>query len=264
VYLFLFLAPIHRYQLCPGKRAWIYDSAKFSARRQIANSISNRLPLGEYCYRGNFPKMISRALCLCLTSFFVFACSKPAPSPSAEREPDVELRTPAATPENEPAATIVPPAAADRSLEQPTPGADETPAQTAGSLRQKFLSTQDANERTAILQALGELDNAEAIAVLGFLFQNERDEELKLDMLATLEQMEVPNAPKMPILTAALRPEQPQSVREEAIDVLAELDEPGALQTLQSLTTDPNPEIRDAAKDALESAMESKQRPFSP
>jgi hypothetical protein len=261
VYLFLSIAPIHCCQLFPGKRASICDSAKFSAPRQIANSISNRLPLGEYCYCENFPKMISRALCLCLTSFFVFACSKPAPSPSVDREPNVELPTPAATPENEPSPTIVPPDAADRSLEQPTPGADESPAQTAGSLRQKFLNTQDSNERGAILQALGELDNAEAIAVLGFLFQNEQDEELKLDMLATLEQMEVPNAPKMPIIAAALRPEQPQSVREEAIDVLAELDEPGALQMLQSLMADPNPEIRDAAKDALESVMETKQRP---
>ena len=173
----------------------------------------------------------------------------------------MELQTPAATPENETAPTSVPTAAADSSLEQPTPGADESPAQTAGSLRQKFLSTQNPNERSAILQALGELDNAEAIAVLGFLFQNEQDEEVKLDMLATLEQMEVPNAPTMPIIATALRPEQPQSVREEAIDMLAELDEPGALQMLQSLTADPNPEIRDAAKDALESAMETKQTP---
>jgi HEAT repeat protein len=176
----------------------------------------------------------------------------------------MELRKPAATPESEPAATIVPPAAVDRSLEQPTTGADESPAQTAGSLRQKFLNAQDSNERTAILQALGELENAEAMTVLGFLFQNERDEQLKLDMLATVEQMEVANAPKMPIVTAALRPEQPQSVREAAIDALVDLDEPGALQMLQSLTTDPNPEIRDAAKDALQSAMETKQRPSSP
>jgi HEAT repeat protein len=212
----------------------------------------------------NSAEMIWRALCLGLTCFFVFACSKPAESPSADREPNLELRKPVATPENEPAPTIVPPAAADRSLEQPTPGADESPAQTAASLRQKFLNAQDANERTAILQALGELENAEAVAVLGFLFQNERDEELKLDMLATLEQMEVANAPKMPIVAAALRPEQPQSVREAAIDALVDLDEPGALQMLQSLTTDPNPEIRDAAKDALQSALETKQRPPAP
>jgi HEAT repeat protein len=212
----------------------------------------------------NSPEAISRGLCVGLTCFFVFACSKPAQSPGADREPNMELRKPADTPESEPAATMISPAAVDRTLEQPTPGADETPAQTAGFLREKFLNAQDSNERTAILEALGELENAEAIAVLGFLFQNERDEDLKLDMLATVEEMEVPNAPKMPIMVAALRPEQPQSVREAAIDALVDLDEPGALQMLQSLTADPNPEIRDAAKEALQSAMETKQRAPSP
>ena len=111
------------------------------------------------------------------------------------------------------------------------------------------------------MHALGELDSAEAVAVLGLLFQNERDEELKLEMLTTLEQMEVENVSMMPIVAAALRPEQPQSVREAAIDVLADLDEPGALQMLQSLTTDPDPEVRAAAKDALQSVMESEATP---
>ena len=111
------------------------------------------------------------------------------------------------------------------------------------------------------MHTLGDLESAEAVAVLGLLFQNERDEELKLEMLATLEQMDVENASIMPIVAAAVRPEQPQSVREAAIDVLADLDEPGALQMLQSLTNDPNPEIRDAAKDALQSAMESEATP---
>ena len=204
--------------------------------------------------------MISRALYL-LTCFVFCTCSKPAQSPSAEQEPNLEVRKPAAARENEPADTIVAPAAPDRSLDQSTPGAAEPPAQTAELLRRKFLNAQDTNERVDIVHTIGDLDSAEAVAVLGLLFQNERDEELKLEMLATVEQMDVENASIMPIVAAALRPEQPQSVREAAIDVLADLDEPGALQMLQSLTTDPNPEIRAAAKDALQSVMESEATP---
>ena len=204
-------------------------------------------------------EMISRTLCLSLTCFVFCTCSKPTQSPSAEQEPTLEAEKPAAAREKEPADSIATPAAPD--LEQSSPGAVEAPAQTAELLRRKFLNTQDTNERLDIVHALGELDSAEAVAVLGLLFQNERDEELKLEMLTTLEQMEVENVSMMPIVAAALRPEQPQSVREAAIDVLADLDEPGALQMLQSLTTDPDPEVRAAAKDALQSVMESEATP---
>jgi hypothetical protein len=204
--------------------------------------------------------MISRALCLGLICFFVFACSKPAPSPTAEPTPTVEMPTPTAAPEDEAAGTIVPPAAGDNSVEQ-SPGAVALPGQTAESMRQRFLSTEDGNERALIVHSLGELNNAEAMAVLGLLFQNERTEELKLDILLTIENMQVETTPKVPILAAAVRPEQPQSVREAAIDILAELDEPGALPMLQNLTTDPDPEIRDAAKDALEDALEDRAEP---
>jgi len=206
-------------------------------------------------------EMISRTLCLSLTCFVLCTCSKPTQSPSAEQEPTLEAEKPAAAREKEPADSIATPAAPDRPLEQSSPGAVEAPAQTAELLRRKFLNTQDTNERIDIVHALGELESAEAVAVLGLLFQNERDEELKLEMLTTLEQMEVENVSMMPIVAAALRPEQPQSVREAAIDVLADLDEPGALQMLQSLTTDPDPEVRAAAKDALQSVMESEATP---
>ena len=205
--------------------------------------------------------MISRALCLNLACLVFCTCSKPTQSPSAEQEPNLEVRKPAAAHENERADTIITPTATERSVEQSPPSAVEPPAQTAELLRRKFLNAQDTNERIDIVHTLGDLESAEAAAVLGLLFQNERDEELKLEMLATLEQMDVENASIMPIVAGAVRPEQPQSVREAAIDVLADLDEPGALQMLQSLTNDPNPEIRDAAKDALQSAMESEATP---
>jgi HEAT repeat protein len=201
--------------------------------------------------------MIARALCLGCTCFFLFACSKPAQLSS----PDQDL--PKATPEteNEPTFATAPPVTSDQPINQPTPEEVESPAETVATLQQKFFNTQDVNARSEVIYALGELNSSEAMAVLGSLFQNERDEKLKLDILITVQQMEVATAPKISILAAAVRSEQPQTVREEAIDALADLDEPGALPMLQILVTDPDPAIREAAKEALEDAEESKATP---
>ena len=234
---------------------------------QVSGTVSNRnFHIGSMTSRQisavkNSLEMISRVLCLGFTWFCLFACSKPAPEPTPQPTPNFETPTPTVAPENEPAATIVPPAPGDNSLQQSPPEAVGTPAQAPESLRQKFLNTQDANERAAIVHSLGELDNAEAMAVLGLLFQNEQTEDLKLDILLTVDEMEVETVPKIPILAAAVRPEQPQSVREAAIDILADLDEPGAVPMLQSLTNDPDPEISESAKDALEDAIESEAEP---
>jgi HEAT repeat protein len=76
------------------------------------------------------------------------------------------------------------------------------------------------------------------------------------DLLATLDQMDT-DIGKLPILAAATNPNQSQEVRTAAIDSLADLDEPGALQMLQGLTNDPDPQIREAAKTALQSLAEA-------
>jgi len=156
---------------------------------------------------------------------------------------------------SEPAAPASP-GVNDENIKQPGAATGESPSQTASSLQQKFFNTENINERREIVFALGDLNNAEAMAVLGTLFQNERDEKLKLDILATIEQLEVPDANKVSIVIAATRPEQPQEVRETAIDVLADLEDPAVLPMLQMLTSDPNAEIRQIAKEALEDIAE--------
>jgi HEAT repeat protein len=200
--------------------------------------------------------MIRRALCLGFACLFVFACSRPAQSPSVERQPNSELPTPATGLQTESPATA-PPSATVEAAKQSPPDALEPPSQTASSLQQKFFNTENPNERRETVFALGELNSAEATAVLGTLFQNERNEKLKLDILATIEQMEVADAHKVSIMIAAARPEQPQEVRETAIDILADLDDPAVFPMLQMLTSDPNAEIRQAAKDALDDIAET-------
>jgi PBS lyase HEAT-like repeat len=129
---------------------------------------------------------------------------------------------------SEPGPTAPSSSPSDKSTNSSTPAGTESSGQTAQALQQKYFTTQDPNERSEIVYALGELNSTEAIAVLGLLFQNERDEKVKLDILATVQQMKVMNASAMSIVAAAARPEQPQQVREAAIDALAYLEEPGA------------------------------------
>jgi HEAT repeat protein len=203
----------------------------------------------------NCLEMIRRARAFGFACFFIFGCSKPAQSPSVEQQPDSELPTVAPMVRSEPAATTSP--SVNEEPNGPGAQAGEPPSQTAGSLQQKFFNTENPNERRETVFALGELNSAEATAVLGTLFQNERNEKLKLDILATIEQMEVADAHKVSIMIAAARPEQPQEVRETAIDILADLDDPAVFPMLQMLTSDPNAEIRQAAKDALDDIAET-------
>jgi len=195
--------------------------------------------------------MIRRALCFSFAWFFVFACSRPAQSPSVEQQPHSELPTATPMVQSESAASASP-SVNDEIIKQSDAETRESPSQTASTLQQKFFNTENPNERREIVFALGDLNSVEATAVLGTLFQNERDEKLKIDILATIEQMEVPDSHKVSIMIAAARPEQPQEVREEAIDVLADLEDPAVLPMLQMLTSDPNAEIRQAAKEALD------------
>jgi HEAT repeat protein len=181
------------------------------------------------------------------------SCEKHA---ATNNEP-VEQPTPAPTWETMPPPTATSIPSGEVNSEQSVAPADKSSAETAISLQEKFLSTSDVNQRKNIVHALGQLDSAEAIDIIYRLFQVERAEEMKLDMLETVEQMEVEDARKIPIMAAGIQPDQPQEVRETAIDVLADFTEPVATQLLQNLMNDPNPEIRETAQEALQSNTES-------
>jgi HEAT repeat protein len=180
-------------------------------------------------------------------------CEKHA---ATNNEP-VEQPTPAPMLESTPAATATSVPAVEANPKESLAPGRESSTETAISLQQKFLSTSDINERENIVHYLGELHSAEAIDIIYRLFQLERAEEVKLDMLGTVERMEIEDAHKIPIMATALQPDQPQEVRETGIDVLADFTDPGAIQLLQNLMNDPNPDIREAAKEALQDATET-------
>ena len=185
-------------------------------------------------------------------SLILCSCEKPA----ATNNERVEQSTPALMLESTPPAMATFAPAGEVNSKQSMPPGKESSAETAISLQEKFLSTSDANERKNVVHALGELDSAEAIDIIYRLFQLEQAEDVNLDMIETVEQMEVEDSRKIPIMATGIQADQPQEVRETAIDVLADFTDPVATQLLQSLMNDPNPEIHQAAQEALQGATE--------
>jgi hypothetical protein len=189
-------------------------------------------------------------------ALIISACSKPARVDTAsESQPE-----PATQPEE--VATPASPGMSAPEDSQPAPAIGQfneaPPEGSAASLERKYLATTDPDARKEIVDRLRDLDNAEAVQVLGRLFQGTTDPETKVSLLGTLDEMDT-EAGKLPILARAISSEQPQEVRAAAIESLTAIDQPAALHLLEGLTNDPDPQISEAAKGALQIAIDAKQ-----
>lgn len=185
----------------------------------------------------------------------ISACSKPARL-QKEQEPHQQTMS---LPENDNPIPLSPvPFASDAS--QPpstTPSPDAaTPAKAAATSEQNYRAATDPDDRLEVLGQLRDLETTEAVQAFGRLFQQAKDQDEKLDLLATLDQMDT-SAGKLPILEAAIYTQQPPEVRTAAINSLAALVGPKARQMLETLTTNPNPEVRETAKEALKNLAEN-------
>ena len=81
----------------------------------------------------------------------------------------------------------------------------------------------------------------------------ESDPELKTEVLSLLADIDNQDEQKIAILSVAVHADQPKEVREAAIDAITDLESPQrGLAILQSLANDPDSEIRDDVKDAIE------------
>jgi hypothetical protein len=125
-------------------------------------------------------------------------------------------------------------------------------AQKIAELESAYRSTLDFSARVELIYQLSSVDSPETLDAIGRLFLNETDQELKIELLDSLFDIEGHNDRKLTILSAALRADQPKEVREEAIDLMIDVEDPRAIQILQGLLNDPDAEIRDAAQDAIE------------
>ncbi len=189
---------------------------------------------------------------LLVVALIFSACSKPA-------RPAIEPTSPWPPTEQE-TSTPPTPVSSDALYSQPATNTatpvKASPEEVAATWERHYLATTEVDARLEILGQLRDLENTAAVQTFARLFQQAKDEEEKLDLLATLDQMEI-KAGKLPIFEMAIHTEQPMEVRLAAVHSLAMLGEPEARQLLLTLTTNPNSELREAATEALKVPSEN-------
>lgn len=135
---------------------------------------------------------------------------------------------------------------------QPTPwkSSDEEPS--PADLERNYAATADVDDRIDIVYALAGDGSPEALNVLGRLFRNEKDTQLKAEILTCVDSFDEPVNTKLFILSTAISAGQPEEVREAAIDALESVVDRRAIPIWRTLLNDKDFEIRDAAKEQIE------------
>ena len=119
-------------------------------------------------------------------------------------------------------------------------------------LEKEYAATTNRDERLDAMMDISEQPGPEAVRALARLFQFETDTDLKVDLLDSLLGIEGQVEEKLKMLTLGTAKGLPGEVRQSAIDGLIDLDDPRVIPVLNGLLNDPDEEIRDSAKDALE------------
>jgi len=119
-------------------------------------------------------------------------------------------------------------------------------------LEKDYTATTNRDQRLDIMMDIAETPGAEAVKVLTRLFEAESDLDLKVDLLDSLLGIEGFKDEKLIMLTLGARQALPSEVRQSAIDGLIDLDDQRVIPILNGLLNDPDAEIREAAKDAIE------------
>lgn len=132
------------------------------------------------------------------------------------------------------------------------PVADDEAAAQVKKLESDYQNTQDFQKRVVILYDLSTTESPGTIDAIARLFLNEKDQELKVELINSLMDIDGQKDKKLAILSSAVRGDQPKDVRLEAIDGMADVEDRRAIQILQALANDPDEEIRDAVKDTIE------------
>ena len=119
-------------------------------------------------------------------------------------------------------------------------------------LEKEYAATTNRDERLDLMMDIAEVSSPDSVKALTRLFEIETDPDLKVDLLDSLLGIEGFNDEKLIMLTMGARQGLPSDVRQSAIDGLIDLDDQRVIPVLNGLLNDPDAEIREAAKDALE------------
>ncbi|HTD65882.1 MAG TPA: HEAT repeat domain-containing protein [Candidatus Limnocylindria bacterium] len=119
-------------------------------------------------------------------------------------------------------------------------------------LIKEYAATTNRDDRLDLMMDIADLPGPESIRALTQLFEAETDPDLKVDLLDSLLGIEGFPDEKLKMLTAGTKQGLPGDVRQSAIDGLIDLDDQRVIPVLNGLLNDPDEEIRESAKDAIE------------
>jgi hypothetical protein len=133
------------------------------------------------------------------------------------------------------------------------------PLQLQDALRQ-YPTLDDPASRSALVDRVLAMTETAATGqvvaqALEMIFHQESTAKVKLDILNDLILLDEPYS--IISFLEGIDPNQPQEVRAKAIDALGNLGDPRAVPFLQQFIADPDPDIRDAAKNALEALADA-------
>lgn len=130
---------------------------------------------------------------------------------------------------------------------------DDVPvAKPLPALESDYTATTNRDTRLDIMMDIAETPGAETVRTLARLLETETDPDLKVDLIDSLLGIEGHTDEKLAMLTQGVRTGLPKEVRLSAVDGLIELNDPRTVAVFNGMLNDPDEEIREAAKDALE------------
>ncbi len=210
--------------------------------------------------------IITSALALAMLA--LGGCSKPEteeipPPPKTVTAKPIEL--PAPTNESTAAPAVsAPSATTDTNAAASQEDSPEALAAQAKQFETDYQNTPDFQKRVVIIYNLSSVDYPDTIDVIGRLFLNEKDKELKIELVNSLLDIDGQNDKKLAILSTAIRGDQPKDVRLEGIDGMGDTEDKRAIQRLQALTTDPDEDIREGAQDTIDQLQTDVTQPQTP
>jgi aminopeptidase N len=203
------------------------------------------------------PSVVGAAAAVTLLA--MAGCSKketqetPLPPPSVTTLPATQplptLPPPAAT-------TLTAATSASAADTNPESGDGQTQAELAAQVKQlesEYQNTPDFQKRVTLIYEISANDDApDVVDALAHLFLNEEDQELKIELINSLNDVDGQNDKKLAILSTAMRADQPKEVRLEAMDGMGDVQDRRGIQILQGYLNDPDEDVKAAAQDTIE------------
>lgn len=123
----------------------------------------------------------------------------------------------------------------------------------AAALLAEFESSTDEARQIEIVYQLAMNRAPPARASLDRIYHRTPNPQLKIEIVQSLSFIESEDfEPSLTLLAEAIAPEQPAELRQAAIGTLRDLNHPKTLRVWRTVLADADPEIREAAQQAVE------------